>query len=110
MICVIVSDQYFISCEIHHFTSTTYNCTDEQVLKLGERIVIFVGELHNPLNVGWNLYQIKEGRYEYNTKLSLGEFPSLAKSFTQWLLPRWMRWIWAPSKNWACKSTVKTKE
>ena len=38
-------------CVIHHFTFTIYNHTDQQVVKLDKRIVIFVGKLHNTLNV-----------------------------------------------------------
>ena len=51
IICAIVISRYFISCVIHHFTFTIYNRTDQQVIKLDKRIVIFVGKLHNTLNV-----------------------------------------------------------
>ena len=35
-----------MSSVIHRFTFTIYNHTDQQVVKLDKRIVIFVGKLH----------------------------------------------------------------
>ena len=44
-----------MSCVIHHFIFTIYNHTDQQVVKLDKKIVIFVGKLHNTLNVSRKL-------------------------------------------------------